>query len=204
MGNLNSGLKKYEIPFNLEEEESMYWLGYICADGCITNNIKTRQYRLSLVSIDEDIIEKFKNFLGSRAIYRRRKQRNISEIYINSRQLIEYLEKLNITSKKALTLNPNIVFNKHFVRGYFDGDGSVGKTKKDCKFTTGSIYMKNALCSYLDDLSIYYKVRIYKNAYYICIERKEDCFKFLDHIYTNSTVYMNRKYKRCVALLSNQ
>ena len=82
MGNANSGMKKYEIPFNLKEEESMYWLGYICADGCITNNIKTRQYRLSLVSIDEDIIEKFKKFLGDRAIYRKRIQRNISEIYL--------------------------------------------------------------------------------------------------------------------------
>ena len=204
MGNKNSGLKKYDIPFNLKEEESMYWLGYICADGCITNNTKTRQYRLSLVSIDEDIIEKFKKFLGDRAIYRRRKQRNISEIYLNSKQLVQYLEKLNITSKKSLTLNPNIEFNRHFLRGFFDGDGSITKNKKECKFTTGSKHMKDKICTYLNDINIYYKVRKYKNAYYICIERKKECLKFLDHIYINSTVFMERKYKQCVALLSNQ
>lgn len=204
MGSKKSGIKKYEIPFKLYEEESMYWLGYICADGCITDNTITRQYRLSLVSIDEDIISKFKNFIGERAVYRRRKQRNISEIYVNSIQLIQYLKTLNILSKKALDINPNFGFDRHFIRGYFDGDGSIRKDRKECKFTTGSVFMKNKICNYLDKINVYYKVRIYGNAYYINIERAEDCLNFLDHIYTNTTIFMDRKYKRSVALLSNR
>lgn len=38
MGNTNSGLKHFDIPFN-NSEESNYWLGYICADGTIQQKL---------------------------------------------------------------------------------------------------------------------------------------------------------------------
>lgn len=203
MGNKNSGVKNYKIPFT-DSEESLYWLGYICADGNIQHSTKHRVYKLSLFSIDKEIIDKFILFMGNRCNYHLRKQNGVHEGYVNSRQLTSFLiENYNITPNKGLTLNPNIKIDRHFLRGYFDGDGSIRKNRKECKITCGSILFVKKITEYLDKLKIYYKVRQKNNAYDICIERAKESEKFLNHIYLNSNIYLERKYKQFVALYSN-
>ncbi len=203
MGNRNSGLKNFENPFNLDSEESLYWLGYLCADGTIIHSKKLGSYRTSIVSIDEDIIEKFRAFIGSRALYHKRKQGNYSEVYINSRQLTEYLISLGITQKKSKTINPAIPFCAPFLRGVFDGDGHIRKTSRECKLVTSSEKFLERFTEYLDELGVYFKVRIYGSSYYVCIERVKDTLLWLNHIYKDATIFMNRKYQRYVALSSD-
>lgn len=203
MGNKNSGLKTYAIPFN-DSEESMYWLGYICADGNVQYSKKHRVYRVSLFSMDKDIIDKFILFMGNRCKYHLRKKNNLHQGYVNSRQLCEFLiDKYNIIPNKGLVLNPNIEFNRHFLRGYFDGDGSIRKGKKESKITCGSIIFINKISKYLNDLNIFHKIRKKGNAYDICIERVTENEKFLKHLYKNSNIYLNRKYKQYAALYGN-
>lgn len=202
MGNKNSGLKQFSIPFT-NSEESMYWLGYLSADGNVQYSKKLRIYKVSLFSKDKEIVDKFMKFIGNRCKYHLRKQNGIHEAYINSIQLCEYLIKLGVVPKKSLILNINFPLNKHFLRGYFDGDGSIRKNKKESKFTSGSKIHIDKICKYLDTLNIYYKVRKKKNAYDICIERSKENEKLLNHLYKNSNIYLERKYKQFVALYGN-
>ena len=93
-----------------------------------------------------------------------------------------------------------------FVRGYFDGDGSIRKT-------TGRGHQVN-ICGtkeFLNDLRIILnnelnltKITIYKhhpeiesNTYKLCLCRKGDVKKFQEYIYGSlieNTLYMKRKY----------
>lgn len=198
------GLKNYEIPFKLDEEESQYWLGYICADGNVQYSKKHRVYKVALFSMDKEIIDKFIEFMGGRCHYHLRKQNGIHEAYINSKQLCEYLIELNITPNKGLTLNPNLPLTKDFLRGFFDGDGSIRKDRKECKFTCGSKIFVRRICKILDDLDIFYKVRAKGNAEDICIERSASCETMLNYMYKDSSVYLERKYLQYVALFGNK
>lgn len=204
MGNSNSGLKPFKSPFKIGEEESEYWLGYLCADGNIQYSKKYRIYKVSLFSKDKEIIDKFIQFIGPRCRYHKRKQNGIHEAYIFSRDLCEELiNKYNIVPKKSLILNPNLPQNNHVIRGYFDGDGSIRKNKKECKLTTGSEKFKNFICDYLDWLGIYYVIRKKGNAFDICLERKKECIDFLTILYKDSKIHLKRKFEQFVALTSD-
>lgn len=203
MGNKNSGYVPYEIPFNLNEEISNYWLGYLCADGNVQYSTKHRVYKTSLFSKDMDIIHKFMNFMGTRCKYHLRKQNGIHEAYVSSRDLCEYLISLNIIPNKSLELDPSIELNKDFVRGYFDGDGCIRSRGVEVKITTGSKVFVDRLKEYISTLGIYSTIRTKGNAYDLCIERKTEAIKFLQHIYTDSTIFLDRKYSKFVALTSN-
>jgi len=198
------GLKNYIIPFNVKEKESQYWLGYICADGNIQYSQKHRVYKTSLFSKDKEIIEKFIQFMGPRCHYHLRKQNGIHEAYVNSKQLCDYLIELNIGPNKGLILNPNIELTSDFLRGHFDGDGSIGKNRKECKITCGSKIFVQKISKKLDELEVYYKIRIKGNAQDICIERADSCEKLLHFLYHNSTLHLERKYLQYVALFGNK
>lgn len=198
------GLKNYIIPFNVKEKESQYWLGYICADGNIQYSKKHRVYKVALFSKDKEIIDKFMLFMGNRCHYHLRKQNGIHEAYINSKQLCEYLIELNINPNKRLILNPNIELTSDFLRGHFDGDGSIRRDKKECKITCGSKVFVQRISKKLEELNIYYTIRTKGNAQDICIERAASCEKLLHFLYQNSTLYLERKYLQYVALFGNK
>jgi DNA-binding transcriptional regulator WhiA len=198
------GLKHYIIPFNVKEKESQYWLGYICADGNIQYSKKHRVYKVSLFSKDKEIIDKFMLFMGDRCHYYLRKQNGIHEAYINSKQLCEYLIELNIGPNKGLILNPNVELTSDFLRGHFDGDGSIRKGRKECKITCGSKVFVSRISKKLNELEIYYTIRTKGNAQDICIERAKSCEKLLHFLYQNSTLYLERKYLQYVALFGNK
>lgn len=205
MGNKNSGLKNYKIPFNLEEEESQYWIGYICADGNIQYSSKNRNYTMKIASIDIDIINKARMFFGDRCLYHFQKSNNIHIAYVNSRQLCEYLINLNIIPNKSLVLDPYIKITSAFIRGYFDGDGSLRweSSRKSCKITCGSEIFIKRIQDFTSSIGIYSSLNKWNNAYYLHFGRKEECKKFLHYIYDNATIYLDRKYNLFVALVSN-
>jgi len=198
------GLKDFKIPFDVKDPISQYWIGYICADGNIQFNKKYRVYKVSLFSKDKEIIDRFIEFIGPRCKYHLRKQNGIHEAYVSSKQLCEYFIELNIGPNKGLTLNPNIELTSDFLRGHFDGDGSIRKDRKECKITCGSSIFVQRITKKLDELGIYYKIRTKGNAQDICIERAIPCEKLLHFLYKGSTLNLQRKYLQYVALFGNK
>lgn len=198
--------------FDLSNPDTQYWLGFICADGNIAYNIESRLYKVSLFSKDQEVIDKFTKYMGKENVsFHKRKQNGILEVYISSKILCEYfINKLNITPNKSLTLNPNIKYTSDFIRGYFDGDGSIrNSTEKqvryECNITCASKEFIDKIKQILDNLEIYSIIYQHTdcNAYKIRIDRKADSRKFYEFLYKNAKTYLERKRNNFVALFGN-
>lgn len=138
---------------NIDNELKAYWLGFIAADGCITIDSRNRGYlKIGLASKDENHIEKFLKAMESNNPIKRRQNYNkkykkyydVSSIAISSKQLISDLINLGITPRKSLTLQYPVIsdhLQKHFIRGYVDGDGcwSINK-KKTCTYRPSLVF----------------------------------------------------------------
>ncbi len=110
-----------------------YLLGYIVADGCITND-RTRKknpFTLNITSIDKEHLLNIKHALGSE--YKLSKKTNgrgggAYQLQIRNRILCEDLIRLGVIPRKTYRLQPIRIPKKYlsdFVRGFFDGDGTV-------------------------------------------------------------------------------
>lgn len=194
--------------YKLDDPETQYWLGYICADGSIQYNENYRVYKVSLFSKDEIVIEKFKEYFGS-IVNIHKRPTGIIEGYINSKELAKYfIEELNIPENKSLILNPNIKMTKEFILGYFDGDGSItnsteSRTRYEAKFTCGSKEFVDNICKILDEQKIYHTIREKGNAFDICMDRKEESKKFYKWLYSTNVWSLPRKLNNFVALFGN-
>jgi hypothetical protein len=89
----------------------------------------------------------------------------------------------------------------HFIRGYFDGDGSIIATNKTLTFTicSGS---ENFLQSILDILNFItlkkYKIykRINQNLYVLIINNYDDIIKIKNYLFDKSSIYLDRKKEK--------
>lgn len=123
---------------NIDSEEKAYWLGFLYADGSIYKEIKNDRCRLELTLASKDInhLKKFNIALeATNNIYEKRggfgNRRIYSAVTINytSKQLYNDLLKAGCVPNKSTILKfPSIEvvpikLQRHFIRGYFDGDG---------------------------------------------------------------------------------
>ncbi len=120
--------RKYSVDESkfsvIDTEESAYWLGFLFADGCVTD----KDVILFLGEIDSDHLEKFNSFLQSQYPVRLKTKSRTARVDIRSEQLVKNLSALGCIPRKSLTLSfPEIdpIYYSHFIRGYFDGDGSI-------------------------------------------------------------------------------
>ncbi|MBI4991769.1 MAG: hypothetical protein HZB99_00945 [Candidatus Harrisonbacteria bacterium] len=124
---------KNENFFKKWSPEMAYVLGFFAADGNLTLGKRGNHY-LEFTSTDKDILEKIKRYLNSNhkisSQKRRENWKTIYRIQIGSKEMFNDLFSLGFWPNKSKTLTypkiPNKYF-KHFVRGYFDGDGHVTK-----------------------------------------------------------------------------
>lgn len=114
---------------DIDTKEKAYWLGFLYADGCISN----RGVSLSLKESDVKTLQDFKTFLNStHKISYRNKTKSVG-ISISSWKLVEDLKNLGLYGNKAYRLVLPVLeedLYSHFIRGVFDGDGCISKNKK--------------------------------------------------------------------------
>lgn len=90
---------------------------------------------------------------------------------------------------------------KHFIRGYFDGDGCITKMKNHTYYRfhlcCASESFLRQIANVLNDqcnLEVGIKKRKNSNMYYFESNKKDICHTFLYYIYNNATIYLDRKY----------
>lgn len=195
--------------YDLSKKELQYWLGYICADGNIEYAPTKRVYKVSLFSVDEEVMDNFKNYFGDIVKRYNRKNSNVMECAIHSKELCEYfINVLNITPNKGLVLDPNIEFSSNFLLGYFDGDGCIvnsseNRIRYESKFTSGSEKFIYKIKTILDNQNIYSTIRTKGNAFDLCIERKSESEKLYKFLYKERVICLSRKLNNFVALYGN-
>ena len=191
----------------IDSEEKAYWLGFIFADGYISSSPLRKdvksiyQFELSLGLKDRDHLEKFRIFMEYEKplivdTYRCR-------FTLANKHLWNTLNNYGCTPNKSLTLEfPNIPESlvKHFIRGYFDGDGCI---TRHVYHTCVSPHVE-----LLGTKQVLEQILIYSNipAKYRHDERhseetwtlswsKQEGINFINYLYQDCSIYLDRKYK---------
>ena len=200
----NNHFRKYAINQyyfdNIDCEEKAYFLGFLYADGC--NHKNNTKISMFLKEEDKDILIKLNNLLQPDKPLTYRKARIGNAQYgmqISNKRISDNLNVLGCTPNKTFTLNfptntqvPNN-FLIHFIRGYFDGDGWLGK--KDISITSSNVFC-NELSNYLlDNFNIKTRKKVKNKVTELCFSRYS-VKPFLDLIYKNSNIHLERKYQR--------
>ena len=195
----------------IDTEEKAYWLGFLFADGCVQSSSNDIALALSVVDIGH--LEKFKLFLGTdRPIrtYSKKVGADYSKVIATSSHMKDALISLGCVSKKTTTLRfPSIREDLilHFIRGYFDGDGSISyvSTKNEYKFRMcGTYEFLSSIKEILDinnPLSQRWPERGVNN-WDIDIGGNIQVYRKLKLLYENSTIYLDRKFERFCQLRS--
>ena len=127
---------QYRLPYSLNHRyfkeinsaNKAYLLGLLYADGSVSKTTN----QISLVSTDEELVKYFQKELNlTKDLYQNPSHENAYTVYFSSRDMKQDLIELGCISQKSLVLKfPDYqqVSNEFicdFLRGYFDGDGSV-------------------------------------------------------------------------------
>jgi hypothetical protein len=203
----------------IDTQEKAYFLGFLYADG---NNSKEANYvRVDLARKDRDILVKLANL-----IYLENPERHIKEqdrekeykgkevIYhtsyfnINSKHICGKLEELGCPQRKGLILTfpqwlTDHELQRHFIRGYYDGDGGVYLTDVKTRGATTKMISTLAFCRSINTIIMtqtgiqfgepYNDVED-KDVYTVHLAGNRQIAHFLDWLYKDATIYLDRKY----------
>ena len=208
---------------SINTEEKAYWLGFIFADGYISS--RDNSFELSLKGSDSEHLDKFNKFM-------QHAKNNIKfgEIQCNGKKfkrcrwgvvnkhLHSTLNNLGCTPRKSLTLKfpDKSIFKesnkyskeeliRHFIRGYFDGDGCISY------MYTNKMHTKVApICLFLGTDTFLQEIQTILNINsHIYLNHQGDSVKqlkfsqensriLLSYLYSNCNIYLTRKYKRAL------
>ena len=216
--------RKYFFDFNffekIDNEYKAYWLGFMYADGCIlkqdNRGYGEQEFKIQIAKEDLQLLEKFKQDIKSTYPIRKDKSKNeknpnhqIQVIpSLRSQKTVDDLKKLGCVENKSLILTfpseqqvPKEL-QKHFIRGYFDGDGSISETKEHyyINFVGTESFIKK-LYQILNMGSVFPDKRK-ENSWYLSIGGNLQVIKFYHLLYDNSNRYMQRKYEKFQLLLN--
>lgn len=196
---------------SIDTEEKAYWLGFIFADGYISSinaNKKPRYaFELSLQLNDINHLLKFNSFM-------QHEKNNVKmdsfrcRWSINNKHLWETLNSYGCTPRKSLTLEfPKLEIFKdkslirHFIRGYFDGDGCI--SRYDIEETNpvisvlGTIDFLSTIQNYILKDNVALVKNHDNNNFTFCIIRNSTkATLFLYSLYYKSNIYLDRKYQK--------
>lgn len=192
-----SQVKTKNVFLDLEDEQTQYWLGFLAADGTVGN--KENLVSLELQKKDLSHLKKYCEFVGisyKEIPYLKYNTVGYRATFKN-KEVNSYLKSLGITDNKSKTIELNFKFNRHFIRGVFDGDGYVrliSNKKAAYEIATMSVLFKNQISHFLNDNSIKHTVNLRADGIYIIgIYSQLEVKKFYDMLYSNATVFLERK-----------
>jgi len=204
----------------IDSEIKAYLLGFFAADGHIEKRQDYDSYTLRVgVQLNDSHILKLylKNISKDTLIYCKK---NMASIAITSKKIGEDLLKLGYDNNKTYTMMsiPSLPIDLmyHFIRGYFDGDGScILQVRRVGRRLSGynrefniSAYNKSILEKIAEVLEIKSfdinevpakmlmvqgREANFKTCYNIKVNCKEDLESIYNKLYTNSSYFFKRK-----------
>lgn len=186
----------------IDSEDKAYWLGFIVADGHI---FKTNFSGVSveLSRVDENHLDKLAKIFNSNINHRSRKLKGRDTVYeqcsihFGGVSLNKKLREYGLTNHKTEGLDgkileyiPASLFN-HFVRGFFDGDGTVEPFRL---FFYGNYAFLSELKIKLEEFTgIQFKITKNRSIFALYVCSKYSVYKFKQFLYKDATVFLERK-----------
>lgn len=199
----------HEAFSSIDSEKAAYWLGFLYADGYVSS-VNGKRVGLSLATKDEGHIVKFADFIQSNypiGHYMASGYSNskYSRLIIASDKMYDDLVKHGVVEHKTTILKyPTDIpdeLERHFIRGYVDGDG--------CVTYNGNSYSMSVVSTndFLDGcIDFFNRKGVYKHSKRE--NRFEECpaislrltgetaYLVMKLLYEESSVYLDRKYER--------
>jgi len=199
--------RKYNIEENvfddIDTEEKAYWLGFLYADGYNSG----KDIKLILQIRDKIVLEKLQLFLKTDKPIRYEviKERVYAKFVIENKHINQSLTRHGCIKAKTHILSyPHFLeknLNRHFIRGYFDGDGCI--MKSEWSMTSTLNFLKDIEKIMLHDLPLKNKFSYSQrhpdrnnDIYTIRKYGKYDINEIFKYMYQDATVFLPRKYSK--------
>ena len=205
-----------ENKFETITKESAYFLGLIASDGCLYHHKSDNRQdilRFTLQKEDAYILEHFAKFLETckpitySSKMKSGKLREYASFEVSSNKIVGDIMKLGIGCQKTYNnCIPNIPlkYMPHFIRGYFDGDGSIyGNTNKINVHISGFYKNLSEIKKVLCQFNVLFEFQEDKRRKYVddlfgglLATNKTQIYSFLKLIYHDcGGLYLTRKYE---------
>ena len=229
---------KYDYNLNVFYKEnalSYYLLGVFCTDGNVYIPPKRKSGRCQIDSKDENWLRQIADYICPAIPVYPDKRSNCFRISFYSNEIVNWLIDHGCKPAKSLTLKfPNIpnIYLSDFIRGCWDGDGTLGlyniyrkdhkcyETSRSCKLYSGSKSFTESMIIKLKQLDINATIIVRThperkinnriiaasnlNNYMICVQNKQNIINFCEKIYyTDNCLSLDRKFKIAKELLNN-
>ena len=206
------GKRKYQINKyyfdDINSEEKAYFLGLLYADG--SNRPIRGEVNLTLQEKDYYLLVKLNNIINPMRpiinITQNILKNQIFRMYINSKYISNRLNELGVFENKTFKLRFTKFLDEnlwsHFIRGYFDGDGSISINKKKSAFIQfiGTESLINDILEILvNNCNVnYVKIRLNhnnanNNIRTISFGGNGNAKKIYKYLYKDAQTYMLRK-----------
>lgn len=223
---INSRKYSYDMNYfdKIDTNEKAYWLGFIYTDGYITSRQYNKKLGIALGIKDKGHLQKFKKAIKAENpikiydISSGYKEGKYCRFMLSGENIYNQMKKHGVLEHKSDYIEPPTIDEKYkrpFIRGYFDGNGSIpcwdNKHNTNTKNFAFSVTAHKNIIGYIKNfIKQEANINIGKNY-----DRKEDdqvvsfkvggnlkTQKALDVLYKNANVYLERKYQRYKELCS--
>lgn len=208
----------------IDSHEKAQILGFIAADGCISNN----SLIISISDKDIDYLNEIKNRLGYTGNIKinnnkgsfSNKDSKCARLVIKDSNIVKSLAKIGIFPRKGLTLEfplekylPEMYINS-YILGYLEGDGCIVVNKNKRLSTTVSFCGTK---KFLTSISEYIKHKFKINStllqqsncklrdvnnYSLSFGGNQQNLIILKWLYSNSSFKMRRKYEKYMTIIN--
>lgn len=196
----------YDYFERIDNEHKAYWLGFIMADGNVRiENNKKYVLEIGLKDDDNEHLNKFLKDINSTdtVTYKMNGIYKSCRVMIRSKKLVTDLISLGCTERKSLTLKFPTIDEKllrHFIRGYFDGDGSVYFNNNSKKIAFNLLgtddFLNNCYRIFNENTGItitkLYEKKNCKTKF--ILKHGKQAILILDWLYKDNTICLDRKY----------
>lgn len=197
----------------IDTPNKAYILGLLYADGC--NKRSKYQIDLSLQECDKHILEDISKEietdkpLGFVPLQSKNpRYKNQYRMTITNKHISDVLDALGLVNAKSLILEfPEWLdesLYSHFVRGYFDGDGCLylggSKSSPEISMVSTIMFLEKVQEILNNELCVDMQLKTQKKYKPVTkvgkITGKEKILKFLNWIYRDADLKLNRKYEK--------
>ena len=218
--NLEPSNKKYTVNYdyfkNIDSEDKAYWFGFILADGYVSLD---NHYLFGLSIIDKEHLEKFKNtieYTGSIKSYSKTTNNGVWSLLVRDKKFVMSLIEKGVIPRKTMFVTfPDFIDNdllNHFIRGYWDGDGTVSfltNTKHHKYYFSASVLGTKMFLEVLSKMlkdkcglksaSLYYV----KNSHIWSFSRSTlQALKVCNYLYKDASIFLERKRDKYIEYAS--
>jgi len=216
-------ITKKIINYRLDmSNNAAYFIGWVASDGNLWHGKTGYTVAVSIKTTDVAILHELQTALGIGRVVRCVRMKSIrggppqvsdmSTLKIHNKGLFDHLKEIGLTENKSKTLKfpcfENKSLYKDFIRGVFDGDGTIywktcyNKHGKDngfwqSEFVSASLSFLNNLNNYLMSNNIIKigRVKIKPTVNALVINR-EDTVTFAKWLYDDDSMKLERKYNK--------